>query len=286
MFLLVPFEPLWRLQDRKLTSISAPSVLDQELDHFVGITNAAAILYHPTATNRTKLPKLSKCCPLVEFPIYNGKRPGNYTVSFTLSNRTLNPLRIGWLLFTSGTTSVPKAVLHYRKAFVPVLLDHIDRFKLTGEDVGIMQVAGHWMRGVSGQLMFLLAGSHIEYIHDNWTAKWMWERMSISPVTCFLGKARDFYALAAYHEEHLRHLPAKQLVPYTAGLRNLRLPISAGVPLTSTIRDAWNWMEGHNPLINEYGSTETFNLMAVCPEDSSLSPASNLTSLSVSYSNP
>jgi acyl-coenzyme A synthetase/AMP-(fatty) acid ligase len=265
----------------KLIASAAPGVLNQELKHFVGITNAAAILYHPTTANGTSLLTPSESCPLVKFPVYNGKRPGSYKAPFTLSNRTLNPLRIGWLLFTSGTTSVPKAVLHYRKAFIPVLLDHIERFKLTEDDVGIMQVAGHWMRGVSGQLMFLLSGSQIEYIHDDWTAKWMWERMSISPVTCFLGKARDFYALAAYHKDHLKYLAPKQLMPYTTGLRNLRLPISAGVPLTGTVRDAWNCMEGHNHLINEYGSTETFNMMAMCPGEPSISAVRNSIAVAV-----
>ena len=229
-------------------------------------TNAAAILYNPQATNDPKLPTLEFCASL-EFPVYKGKRPGNYTTPFILSNRTLDPLRIGWALFTSGTTSFPKAVLHYRKAFMPVLLDHINRFQLTEEDVGIMQVAGHWMRGLSGQLMFLLAGSHLEYVHDAWTTKWMWDRMGKSPVTCFLGKARDFYGLAVYYERHLKHLPAEQLAPFTIGLQALRLPVTAGVPLKNTIFDAWNCIEGSNPLINEYGSTETFNLMAAYPEE-------------------
>jgi malonyl-CoA/methylmalonyl-CoA synthetase len=179
-------------------------------------------------------------------------------------------MRIGYVIFTSGSTGPPKAVLHYYKAFVPLLLETIHKFQISTSDVGILHMPGHWMRGISGQIMFLLSGCRLEYAYGIWTPKWMWQQVLTGRVTCMLNGASDYRKLTDYYESHLRHLPPAQLVPYTVGLRSLRLPCIGGTPLAKSIWDAWNSIDGSQPLINDYGSTETFNLMTTFPADRSL----------------
>lgn len=52
-------------------------------------------------------------------------------------------------------------------------VESIAGLKLTEHDVCVLQVAAHWMRGVCGQIMFLLAGARTEFMSGIWTPQWM-----------------------------------------------------------------------------------------------------------------
>lgn len=138
--------------------------------------------------------------------MYTGKRPENHATPFQLSTATLNPNAFGYVMFTSGTSGRPKGVLHRRGAFISTLFETIDRFDMTEEDVGVFHVTPHRMRGLSGQIMFLISGANIEYAYGLWSPPWMCQQLRTGHITCSLDRAGDIRALNDYYEEHIANL--------------------------------------------------------------------------------
>lgn len=54
---------------------------------------------------------------------------------------------------------------------------------------------------------------------------------------------------------------------FTTGLRAFKLPLIGRFPVAWSIWDSWNRIRGSHCLINDYGSTETFNMMCSFPAD-------------------
>lgn len=206
-------------------------------------------------------------CQLVRIPSYTGKRPGSHANPFQLSMATLNPNAIGYVMFTSGTSGRPKGVLHRRGAFISTLFDTIDRFGMTEEDIGVFHITPHRMRGLSAQIMFLISGASIEYAYGLWSPSWMWQQLRTGRITCSLDRAGDIRALIDYYKDHIANLGVEEVENFTPGLRAFRLPLIGGFPVARSIWDSWNRIRGSHCLINDYGSTETFNMMCSFPAD-------------------
>ena len=100
----------------------------------------------------------------------------------------------------------------------------------------------------------------------------MWQQLRTGRITCSLDRAGDIRALIDYYEEQIANLGVEEVEKFTTGLRAFRLPLIGGFPVARSIWDSWNRIKGSHCLINDYGSTETFNMMCTFPADKRSQP--------------
>jgi fatty-acyl-CoA synthase len=166
----------------------------------------------------------------------------------------VDPDEVAVLLFTSGTTSEPKAAVLRHRHLVSYIIGSVEFLGSAPDEAQLICVPPYHIAGVSAVLSSLYAGRRIVYLPTFDAADWVRvateERVSHAMVVpTMLGRILDAVEEAGAEPPGLRHLS------YGGG----RMPLEL---VERTMRDL-----PHVDLVNAYGLTETSSTIAMLTPD-------------------
>lgn len=166
----------------------SPHVPLQEAIYFAEKSTATGIVYHPQFVKTVQAiqqhlnttfvavettPSLGSCC-----------LPANEI--FIDSRYSLNAEKPGLVIFTSGTTGRPKAVVLPREILSSGALALAEHFELSHKDVALHCMPVHHIAGISVCFVpFLLSGARLEF--EPFNIQRIWERWRQGGTTVFGG---------------------------------------------------------------------------------------------------
>ena len=166
----------------------------------------------------------------------------------------VDPEEVGVLLFTSGTTSEPKAAVLRHRHLVSYIITSVEFLGCAPDEAQLICVPPYHIAGISAVLSSLYAGRRIMYLPTFDAAEWVRlaaeERITHAMVVpTMLGRI-----LAAVEESGIEP-PALRHLSYGGG----RMPLEL---VERTLRDM-----PHVDLVNAYGLTETSSTIAMLTPD-------------------
>ncbi len=166
----------------------------------------------------------------------------------------VDPEDVGVLLFTSGTTSEPKAAVLRHRHLVSYIITSVEFLGCAPDEAQLICVPPYHIAGVAAVLSSLYAGRRIMYQPSFDAAEWV--RLTVEEhithamvVPTMLGRILDAAESAGVKLDSLRHLS------YGGG----RMPLEL---VERTLRDM-----PHVDLVNAYGLTETSSTIAMLTPD-------------------
>lgn len=185
----------------------------------------------------TFLKTTNKSCVFEENE-YNLKKT-SYQNTFNYTLLRLYPN--SFIFFTSGTSSIPKAVLRSEACVFADAEHNITSFSISAKDTVVFAMPfGHVYGFGSGVIPFFLAGADIVFLESAVTGKALGKTIQDHNANVFIGNPLHYQALMTSWKEVL----------------NLRFALSAGSPLPEIINQ--KFIDKFNIMINNmYGSSET-----------------------------
>ncbi|KAF2018107.1 AMP-binding-domain-containing protein [Aaosphaeria arxii CBS 175.79] len=246
----------------------SPAVPVQEAAYFVEKSKAALVLV--SSFDLEKCCRLEKCVASTSNEHFRGVPIGPYTFTPTLdpaeifisSDRALEENAASVVIFTSGTTGLPKGAV-MRRAFVfDCALSVADHYRLTEDDVMLHVLPVHHATGVGINFFpFLISGSRIEFRSGSFDEKWMWERWrdgAVNPqrrLTFFSGVPTIYMRMRRHYQRTLLKLPPKELAAFIAGSRQFRACLCGTSALPQPLSDFWTTLM-QKRIVQRYGATE------------------------------
>ncbi|HTW99660.1 MAG TPA: class I adenylate-forming enzyme family protein, partial [Acidimicrobiales bacterium] len=166
----------------------------------------------------------------------------------------VDPEDVGVLLFTSGTTSEPKAAVLRHRHLVSYIIGSVEFLGCAPDEAQLICVPPYHIAGVAAVLSSLYAGRRIMYLPqfdaDEWVQLAVDEHITHAMVVpTMLGRILDAAEAAGMKLDSLRHLS------YGGG----RMPLEL---VERTLRDM-----PRVDLVNAYGLTETSSTIAMLTPD-------------------
>ncbi|HEY1733504.1 MAG TPA: class I adenylate-forming enzyme family protein, partial [Acidimicrobiales bacterium] len=166
----------------------------------------------------------------------------------------VDPEEVGVLLFTSGTTSEPKAAVLRHRHLVSYIITSVEFLGCGPDEAQLICVPSYHIAGIAAVLSSLYAGRRIMYLPTFDAAEWV--RTAVAEhithamvVPTMLGRILDAAESSGVLLDSLRHLS------YGGG----RMPLEL---VERTLRDM-----PHVDLVNAYGLTETSSTIAMLTPD-------------------
>ncbi len=155
------------------------------------------------------------------------------------------------ILYTSGTTSLPKGVLTTHANIESQISTLIDAWKWTSADYTLCLLPLHHVHGIINVVSSALwAGATVEFVHP-FDAKRVFEIFLMGKVTVFMAVPTIYFKLIAEFESGSEEW--KALV--SACLKRFRLMVSGSAALPVSVMEKWQQISGHY-LLERYGMTE------------------------------
>jgi long-chain acyl-CoA synthetase len=173
----------------------------------------------------------------------------------TPANHFVDPDDVGVVLFTSGTTSAPKAVELTHNNLSSYITGTVEFASAAAEDSALICLPPYHIAGVSAVMSNLYAGRKMVYLRDFDAVEWvrLVERESVTSATVVPTMLERIVAVL---KSSGSELPSLRTLAY-GGSR-------VGLPL---VREALKLLP-HVGFVNAYGLTETSSTLAVLtPED-------------------
>lgn len=167
-------------------------------------------------------------------------------------NRTLlNDYPDSFIFFTSGTSSIPKAVLRSESCVIEDAINNIDTFNITSEDTVVCAVPfGHVYGFGSGVIPYYMSGASLVFLDPAITGKELGTTISENKASVFVGNPIHYQALMISWNEKI----------------NLRLALSAGSALLEEMNKKFENKYGFF-INNMYGSSETGGITTLVNND-------------------
>ncbi len=186
--------------------------------------------------------------PLGEIP---DKAPNAPLPNLAPAGRAQLQLRNAQILYTSGTTSLPKGVVTTHANIENQIKTLVDAWEWSADDRILNILPLHHVHGIINVLSCALwSGARCEFL-PRFDAKTVWEKMASGEITRFMAVPTIYYKLISYWEQQ----PKSEQARLSAGARQLNLMISGSAALPVPTLERWRAITGHT-LLERYGMTE------------------------------
>ncbi len=166
----------------------------------------------------------------------------------------VDPEEVGVLLFTSGTTSEPKAAVLRHRHLVSYIISSVEFLGCAPDEAQLICVPPYHIAGIAAVLSSLYAGRRIMYLPSFDAAEWV--RLAAEEhITHAMVVPTMLGRILAAVEESGKEPPALRHLSYGGG----RMPLEL---VERTLRDM-----PHVDLVNAYGLTETSSTIAMLTPD-------------------
>jgi malonyl-CoA/methylmalonyl-CoA synthetase len=174
------------------------------------------------------------------------------------SNNYLDDNAAGVVIFTSGTTGLPKGAV-MRRAYVHDSATSVaDHYSIVPSDVILHLLPVHHATGVGiSFLPFLISGAAIEFKSGSFDPAWTWNRFRSGGLTFFSGVPTIYMRMMRYYEQHLGNtLPVETREEYLRGAKEFRVMLCGSSALPGPISEFWTRIRGGRGILTRYGATE------------------------------
>jgi malonyl-CoA/methylmalonyl-CoA synthetase len=155
------------------------------------------------------------------------------------------------ILYTSGTTSLPKGVLTTHANIEAQINTLVDAWRWTQEDYTLSILPLHHVHGIINvNSCALWSGATVEFL-PQFDASKVFEIFKKSHVNVFMAVPTIYYKLIAHYET----LTQREQSEISDVLRKFRLMVSGSAALPVSVMERWHTLSGHY-LLERYGMTE------------------------------
>ncbi|OTA07292.1 acyl-CoA synthetase [Trichoderma parareesei] len=176
---------------------------------------------------------------------------------------TFSPTDGCLVLFTSGTTGLPKGVLLPRKMF------HFTDAPPSQEVVYLASCPVHWVGG-TGLIDSVLVGEKLHMMKSGSEPKDFWEILRGGRITDMSVSPTLLRRLIEYYDDEVHHLPEEERKAYINGSQSLKSVFTSGSMLNPSLAQRFNDLTGTH-IRNGYGITEMGGGVMATPEGSTIS---------------
>ncbi len=164
---------------------------------------------------------------------------------------TIAPARRAQILYTSGTTSLPKGVVTTHANLEFQIKTLVEAWAWQADDRILNILPLHHVHGIINVLSCALwSGACCEFL-PKFQANVVWEKLADGSLTRFMAVPTIYYKLISYWEK----LDESDQTRLSAGARNLNLMVSGSAALPVPTLERWRTLTGHT-LLERYGMTE------------------------------
>jgi malonyl-CoA/methylmalonyl-CoA synthetase len=155
------------------------------------------------------------------------------------------------ILYTSGTTSLPKGVLTTHANLEAQINTLVDAWSWTQEDYTLSILPLHHVHGIINvNSCALYSGATVEFLAQFDTEK-VFEIFKKGRVNVFMAVPTIYFKLINYFE----NLREEEQIEITSILQKFRLMVSGSAALPVSVMEKWHNISGHY-LLERYGMTE------------------------------
>lgn len=169
----------------------------------------------------------------------------------------IEPSSPGMIIFTSGTSGPPKAVVHARRLFYV-------NYEPNTEGVSLLSGSPQWVGGSLRIILHTLTGYCMHMVPAD--PEIMWERLRQGGITFMSNPPMMWGRLRDYFQQNLDQRPSSERDQYLRGMQNLRAANVSGSALPEPLGRFWREMG--RPLTICYGATELGRISLRTSKDS------------------
>ncbi len=164
----------------------------------------------------------------------------------------VEPTRSAMLLYTSGTTGKPKAVLSTHAMLAAQIESVVSAWAWTQDDRILHVLPLHHLHGVLNALCCALWSGACCELLPRFDPERVWTRLEASDGPTLFMAVPTIYAKLAQHWDEAE---ADRRTRMSAGCARLRLMVSGSAALPVSMLERWRALSGHT-LLERYGMTE------------------------------
>ena len=200
-----------------------------------------------STTYRNKLQPLCESMDIrfIEAPLQSEKNSNGKSLP------TIERTRRAMILYTSGTTNLPKGVVTTHKNIEAQISTLVNAWKWSPNDRTLCVLPLHHVHGIINVVSCSLwAGARCEFLND-FDASAVLHCFIQGRINVFMAVPTIYFKLIAAWET----LPEEQQTRISNSLRSMRLMVSGSSALPVSVMDKWEKISGHR-LLERYGMTE------------------------------
>lgn len=176
---------------------------------------------------------------------------GNANTSELTSLPDIPKSRGAMILYTSGTTSLPKGVLSTHSNIESQIATLVQAWKWSSEDYILEILPLHHVHGIINVLCCALwSGATVEFLNQ-FSAKEVFHLFLKGKLNVFMAVPTIYFKLISEWE----NLPKEEQEKLTQAMEKFRLMISGSAALPVSVMEKWKEISGHY-LLERYGMTE------------------------------
>lgn len=223
----------------------------QELKYFIEDSQADLMVHSSQLSKEASLLKCEKIeidhQKLTSIPVYQSS--------------SINPMDNALILYTSGTTGLPKGVVHTFNTVTAMVESLSQTWSYCKNDNILHFLPLHHLHGVLNKLLCILSvGGHVEFMKSA-AAKDIWnrlasdqQRVSIKPLSIFMA-VPTIYARLLQLAENKNEIDENVLSDALKTIRRMRFMACGSAALPEPVLLSWKEMTGHT-LLERFGMTE------------------------------
>ncbi len=168
-----------------------------------------------------------------------------------LSLPDLDDHRRAMILYTSGTTNLPKGVVTTHANLKAQISTLVEVWQWSADDYILCVLPLHHVHGIINVVCCALwAGATVEFM-PTFSASAIFDAFQRGRINVFMAVPTIYFKLIAYWES----LPTDQQQRVTETLSRFRLMVSGSAALPVSVMETWKTVSGHT-LLERYGMTE------------------------------
>jgi len=163
----------------------------------------------------------------------------------------LESSRRAMILYTSGTTSLPKGVVSTHQNIQAQILSLVEAWEWSAEDHILNVLPLHHVHGIVNILCCALWSGARCTLLPRFDAQEVWEHFRNADLTLFMAVPTIYFKLISHYEQAEAALQAE----LRSSCAKFRLMVSGSAALPVSVLEKWQAISGHT-LLERYGMTE------------------------------